>query len=122
MTIGVEDLFEQVLECTDALIKVCTSPNGDAINEERLVQLLDKREILIKALGKELENISDREKYRSYFDSYQQKESVAEQLLKRSLETLSQKLKDTQQSRSVTTNYDAYNRLVPYGAFIDHKK
>jgi len=122
MTIGVNNLFEQVLECTDALIKGCNPNDGKEIDAEHIAKLLEQREVLISAMGKELAKEAQPEKYRSLFETYKQKENVVKFLLNNSLAALSQKLKDAQQSRSATSNYDAYNRLSTYGAFIDQQK
>lgn len=116
-----EHLFQELLECTDALIRACRLSFEEESEEDDIANILAKREELLQALGEQLAN-DDPEKYMAWFEKCREKERAAEQLIVKLMEVTSQKLRETRQSRSVSTNYNAYTRIMPYGAFIDQKK
>ncbi|MFY0543165.1 hypothetical protein [Brevibacillus sp. H7] len=122
MKIGVENLFQQLMECTDALIEACNRPVLEETDEDGIGVILKKRERLLQALGERLTQEKAPDKYVVLFEKCKQKENVAGQLLARAMNHLSQKIRDTKHSQSVSTNYNAYTRIMPYGAFIDKKK
>ncbi|NGQ95643.1 hypothetical protein G3578_10805 [Brevibacillus sp. SYP-B805] len=117
-----EALFQQLMECTDALIEACQRPVSEETEEDGIGVILEKRERLLHELGDHLAQETDPDKYVGLFEKCKQKEEMAGQLLAKAMDHLSQKIRDTRHSRSVSTNYNAYTRIMPYGAFIDQKK
>lgn len=117
----IEDLFHQLLEQTEDMIKILESFQ-QAQEKLEIDHLFAKREALLVQLRKDLELCSDRSIYQPLYNSWQEKETELRAFVKDSLQDLDKKITESQNARTVSKQYDSYLRQMPYGAFLDKKR
>lgn len=118
----VEDLFQEILERTEALLDTLRRSSIEEMFEEELDSLLKERESILLMLRDRLEQEPDPDLYRYLYERYKKKEALVVQLLKTAKEELARKMREAQQNRTLFKQYDAYLRNTPYGVFFDKKK
>ncbi|MCY9665095.1 hypothetical protein M5X11_09005 [Paenibacillus alginolyticus] len=116
-----EELFQELIEKTVELLQVVMiSEQTDDI--AAVNHLFEERELLLKRLDSNLHHTENANQYRSLYESWQMKEMELMNFVKSSLYNLDKKITETQNARTISTQYDSYLRQMPYGAFLDKKR
>lgn len=119
---GLEEAqFQRLIDKTDALHQVLKHAiqTDDFTEADRLFA---EREAILQQLNEKLSYIAQPDKYRSLYQTWQVKETKIINLVNSSLQDVDKKIKEIEQNRSVSNQYDSYLRQMPHGAFVDKKR
>lgn len=116
-----EVLFHRLIDRTDDLFRMA-QPSLQNEGLKDMEQLFAERESLLKQLRDNLQQDADIGKYRALYELWQVKETELRNFFQTSLQETEKQINDAQKARTISTQYESYMKLMPYGAFFDKKK